>query len=45
MRSFHCTNFYDGDIIYINQTNPKNLKIASYQSIEEFCDANSIFHK
>ena len=45
MRSFHCTNFYDGDIIYINQTNPKNLKIASYQSIEEFCDANSIFYK
>lgn len=28
--SFKATEFYDGDVVYINQCNPKNIKQVSY---------------
>lgn len=42
MRSFDYDEFYDGEIIYINQTNPKNLKIAAYKTLQDFCNADNI---
>lgn len=42
MDSFKAKDFYDGEIIYINQTNVDNLKIAVYESIEQFCKADNI---
>ena len=41
MQSFKAKEFLDGDIVYINQTNPNNIKMCSYTN-EEFLDANSI---
>ena len=41
--SFTTNEFIDGNIIYINQTNPNNIKTKIYYNTEEFLNANTIY--
>jgi site-specific DNA-cytosine methylase len=43
-KSFNTNSFINGDIVYINQCNPKNIKIYEY-SINEFNEVNKINEK
>ena len=41
MDSFKATDFVDGDVIYINQCNPKNIRSKEY-SYDEFANTDKI---
>ena len=41
MKSFKAKDFYDGDVVYINQCNPNNIRSTSYTT-EDFLNTDSI---
>lgn len=42
MKSFDTTEYYDGSIVYINQTSKDSIKMSNYNNIDDFCNASSI---
>lgn len=42
MNSFNATDFYDGDVVYINQANVNNIRLANYLTLEDFYNTTKI---
>lgn len=42
MKSFSYTEYIDGEVVYINQTNSNNIKTKAYKDVEDFLNSATI---